>query len=197
MMPSLAPMAAALRQGKLVVYPTETFYALGVNPGDAQGVQRLLLAKGRAADQGLPLIAADLAACQRAVHLPPPLLALAQQFWPGPLTVVAPAVQPGAWPQVLAPNGTLAIRVSSQPQATALAAAMPEGLLVSTSANRSGAPPATQVEQLQPELLQHVASVVQGGTLPGGAPSTLVGVDGAGRPQVLRVGILSPAALRL
>jgi L-threonylcarbamoyladenylate synthase len=193
----IAPSSAALRQGKLVVYPTETYYALGVNPGDAQAVQRLLLAKGRAADQGLPLIAADLAACQRAMHLPPVLLALAQQFWPGPLTLVAPAKRPGSWPQVQAADGTLAVRVSSHLQAAALAAAMPEGLLVSTSANRSGAPPATQVAQLQPELLQHVACVVQGGPLPGGAPSTLVGVDAAGEPRMLRLGVLSPAELGL
>lgn len=95
---------------------------------------------------------------------------LASRFWPGPLTMVLPAN-----PTVAASaNGTIAVRVSSLPLARALAAAA--GPITSTSANRSGAPPASTADEVESGLGGGVELILDGGRTAGGLASTIVAV---------------------
>ena len=82
--------AEVLRAGGLVIFPTETVYGVGCDATDPQAVARLYAAKGR--PQFNPLIAhvPDLAAAEREARLHPTARALAERFWPGPLSIVAP-----------------------------------------------------------------------------------------------------------
>jgi L-threonylcarbamoyladenylate synthase len=167
--------ASILGSGGTVLYPTETFYALGAAPGIAEAVNRVFEIKGRDSRKPLPLIASDLPAVLRAAsQWPESAEVLARLFWPGPLSIVIPA---GMWlpPSVHARTGKIAVRVSSHPIASLLAKAS-GGLLVSTSANRAGEPPPRTPGAVDPDLLKSVDALIHAGNLPGGLPSTIVDV---------------------
>jgi L-threonylcarbamoyladenylate synthase len=143
--------AAQLRAGGIVAYPTEAVFGLGCDPDNGEAVQRLLDLKGRAASKGLILIAAELS------QLRPFIGALPQQrkaeilaSWPGPITWIVPAAaHTPRW--LTGDRDTLAVRVTAHPLAAALCRAAGMAL-VSTSANRSGQPPARTPLQVRRRL---------------------------------------------
>jgi L-threonylcarbamoyladenylate synthase len=172
---ALWDVASILRPGGLVIYPTETFYALGAIPVSAEAVERVFEKKGRDFRKPLPLIAADReAVVSAAFEWPESAEALSRIFWPGPLSIVIQAS--ASLPPVLhAGTGKIAIRVSSHPVASLLAQAA-GGLIISTSANRSGELPPSSPGAVARELLQSVDAFLDAGDLPGGLPSTIVDV---------------------
>lgn len=173
----VAEVAALLRQGGIVAYPTETFYGLGALASHHGALERLAAAKLRPEGKPLPLLAGDLAQVEEVASLASPLARrLAGRFWPGPLTIVLPAV-PGLDPLVTAGDATVAIRIPGSEVARALALAA-GGALVSTSANVSGEPPPADVGALTPALRARLDGVLDGGPTPGGLPSTLVAISG-------------------
>jgi L-threonylcarbamoyladenylate synthase len=182
---------AVLRAGALLVYPTETLYAVGGCGLDHAAVRRVRLAKGRADDKPLPLIVADADAARAlCARWPEAAETLAARFWPGPLTLVLVAAV--AVPvEVTAGTGTVAVRVSGLALARALSRAA--GPLVSTSANQAGAPPATTCAAALAAVGRAVALALDGGECTG-APSTIVDLTGP-RPAVLREGAVSLAEL--
>jgi L-threonylcarbamoyladenylate synthase len=184
----MAWAASVVRHGGVIVYPTETFYGLGGRPDLEETVERIYLIKGRDFKKPLPLIAADLDAVRRAVAQWPPVAEkLAQAFWPGPLTMVLPASP--HLPQLLhAHTGKAAVRISSHPVAGVLAASV-GGLLIATSANIAGDPASSSPDRLSSMLLLKVDGILDGGELPGVAPSTIVDVSVA-PPRLLREGRL-------
>src|SRR4051794_1627957 len=184
--------AEALRRGGLVVYPTETFYALGALASDAAAVARLARAKGRPDGKPLPLLAADRAAVEAIAVLEGAPARLAALLWPGPLTLVLQA-RPGLPAEVTAGTGTVGIRVPSAEVARALAREA-GGAIVSTSANLAGEPPPARTEELAPALRVRLDAVLDGGTTPGGLPSTVVAFDGDA-PRVVRAGAIPAEAL--
>ena len=114
--------AALLDLGGVVAYPTETVYGLGADPYAPRAVESLLALKGREPARGLSLLVADLAALARlAPELPPVARALAQQLWPGPLTLVVPVDDPELG--VVASERGVGFRCSPWPVARALARA--------------------------------------------------------------------------
>ncbi len=182
----LARAAELLRAGGVVVYPTETFYALGALASREDALLRLAEGKLRPEGKPLPLLAADLGQVREVASISRPLaLALAAHFWPGPLSLVLPAL-PGLSAAVTAGTGTVAVRVPGSTLARELAR-LSGGPLVSTSANLSGGPPPCRVEELDGALLARVDGVLDGGPTPGGKPSTLVALGG-GVPRLLREG---------
>ncbi len=194
----LRRVAAGLARGEVVAYPTETFYGVGCPPRQAAAVARLLALKGRPDGKPLPLIAEGARAAAAAVRLESALeqdlwRRLAAGFWPGPLTLVAPAA-PGLAPGVTAGGTTVALRVSGLPLARRLAGAG-GGLIIATSANPRGAPPPVTAAEAAAGLGPGLDLLVDGGAAPGGAPSTLVEVTG-GSGQVLREGAISAEVIR-
>ena len=98
----------------MVVFPTETSYGLGCDATDARAVERLFAIKGRDAGKTPPLIVANLNMARAYATLSPQLEELARTYWPGALTIVAPAISPSRLaPQVIARDGTIALRESS------------------------------------------------------------------------------------
>jgi L-threonylcarbamoyladenylate synthase len=188
---------AAIMRGEVIAYPTETFYGLGADPANAAAIERIYAIKGRRAGEALPLIAADLDAL-RELGAEPPLLArrLAEKFWPGALTLVLPIapIAAGRFPDALTAGGsTVAVRVPDHPVARAIAA-IAGGLITSTSANRSGHPPASTADDVHAALGDDIAVLVDGGTTPGGgpggAPSTIVDVTSE-TPRLVRAGVVA------
>lgn len=176
--------AEALLGGDLVIYPTDTLYALGGVALDPQAVARLRTAKGRDAEKPLPVVAADAAQASALwARFPPGARALTDRFWPGPLTIVLDAA-PSVPTEVTAGRGTLAIRVPALEVTRQLARAA--GALVSTSANLAGGPPPSTCAEAVAAVGGAAALAIDAG--PGGRlPSTLVDLTRR-PPQLLRRG---------
>jgi L-threonylcarbamoyladenylate synthase len=189
---SVEEAVARLARGELVAYPTETVYALGADAHQPRALEALLDAKGRSAERGLSVLIPDAAALARiAAPLPAAAARLAARFWPGPLTLVVPVADPRL-AEVATPLG-VGFRCSPQPNAAALAGAA--GVpVVSTSCNKSGAPPCADAREVEAAFGRRLA--VLGGEPAGGLPpSTVVSVSAAGALRLLRAGALDFAEL--
>jgi len=191
--PDLGPAVDALRAGRMVVYPTETLYALGARALSAPAVASVATVKGRDPSSPIAVIASDVAMAE-GLLLDPPSAArrLMMRFWPGPLTLVLPA-RPSL-PAELTAEGAIGVRVSAHPIARALAAAVGEPL-TATSANPTGAAPPDQLEAARAYFGARVSAYVDGGALAGGSPSTVVSV-GADAVHVVRSGAVPIEAIR-
>jgi L-threonylcarbamoyladenylate synthase len=179
---------AALIAGELVVYPTETFYAIGADAFSSAALRRLFRAKEREAGRPVGLIAADTAmAFSVAREIPLEARRLADAFWPGPLTIVMPA-RDGIADELAGPDG-VGVRVSPNQVARALSAGLGKPI-TATSANMSGAAPASELDEARAGLGEKVKVYLEGGKLTAPAPSTVVAVNSSGWKMV-RVGAIS------
>jgi L-threonylcarbamoyladenylate synthase len=178
--------AAVLARGGLVIFPTDTLYALGCRARDASAVARVRAAKGRDDGKALPLVVADLEQLEEVCARRPPLLAaLASRFWPGPLSLVVPAAH-GLPDSVTSGSGTVAVRVPDRTLARSLCRL--GGPVVSTSANRSGNPPPETCGAAVHEVGEYAELAIDAGAgRP--TPSTLVDLTGA-EPKLLRAGAI-------
>lgn len=190
----LREASLALRRGGIVIFPTETFYGIAVNPRDRAAVDRLVALKSRLPHKPIPLIAHDRAVCAQVAHVPQALHALCAAFWPGPLTLVLAPQNPSLWPRaMIGAHQTLGVRVSSHPVARALAATC-GGVVTATSANFATVAAVTDCAALDPALVAQVDVVLDGGTLPGGLASTVLHMD-ADEIKILRAGAISLAQI--
>lgn len=185
---ALKKAAAVLKSGGLVVYPTETAYALGCDPKHAKAVKRLFSVKKRDASKPLPMIAASAPMAKRFLQLDRYARALAAAFWPGSLTLVAPSA-PRLAPGVASKQRELAARVSPHPAALALSRALGRPI-VSTSANRSGKATAYDVPSVLADLGTLPDLVLDAGPLKKAPVSTIVRSSG-GVMEILREGAVS------
>jgi L-threonylcarbamoyladenylate synthase len=183
----------AMRTGGIVGLPTETVYGIGVIPRP-EALKALVEAKQRPEEKGIALLLDDLAQVEGLVAIPEPAQRLAARYWPGPLTLVLPLLDPGSVPvAVTGGRTTLGLRIPDHPLPRALAQAL--GPIAVTSANRSGEPPATTADELIASVGHSLALVIDDGPVRGGVASTVVAVDEAGNVRVLREGALSAAAV--
>jgi L-threonylcarbamoyladenylate synthase len=196
----LEPALVTLRAGGIVAYPTETLYGLGVDAASQPAVDGLLAWKGRNAAQPLTILVTDVAGLSSlGISLPAPGRALAQAFWPGPLTLLLHATRPFAV-GVGRADGDVGVRCSSHPVAAALAARLArEGVTItSTSLNRTGASPARTRAEARAvcgsgegaPLLLDAPGVAE----PSGLASSIVDVTRM-PPRLLRAGALSRTVL--
>lgn len=210
--------ARLLSSGGVLLYPTETLYALGCAATHATAAARVATLKGRPQAKPFPLVVADFAgvlglmaswsaplATAEMTDLRADLTRLAEAFWPGPLSVLLPT-RPSLPALVRDEAGYSSVRVSPHPTVQKICRALADlepdgcGALVATSANRSGQPAAATPEQLDPVLLAAITqaggSVLLAPPWPaGGPPSTLIRLTGPGRAKVLRLGATSLEAL--
>jgi L-threonylcarbamoyladenylate synthase len=176
---TVADAAQCLRLGGVLIFPTETFYALGCLAADAEAVNRIFRVKKRALTQPLPLLAADRRQAGQAACLENAPQDLFKRFWPGPLSVLLPA-RPALPPSLVNSEGKTAVRISPHGQATELAR-LAGGPLTASSANLHGLQPVCRFRDIDGELLRELdrqgaeTGLFEGDTPPaGGLPSTLV-----------------------
>ena len=191
----VAQAIAALRAGRLVILPTETVYGLAADAGDARAVAALYAAKGRPRFNPLIAHVPDLDAALRLARLPPAGRRLAEAFWPGPLTLVAPArADGGVCDLARAGLDTVAVRAPAHPLAQAVLRAF-GGPVVAPSANRSGRPSPTRFADAVEETGAAAAAALDGGPCAVGVESAVVAVVDDGPPRLLRPGGVARAAL--
>ena len=186
--------AAALRRGELILLPTETVYGLGADAGDAEAVAAIFEAKGRPRFNPLISHVADAMAAEAIGVFDPQARALAEAFWPGPLTLVTP-VRDRDRVCDLARAGldSVAIRVPGHAGARAVLSSF-GGPVVAPSANRSGRPSPTTFADAVEETGFAVTAAVDGGPCAVGLESTVVSVLD-GRVSLLRPGAVTRAEI--
>jgi len=179
--------AEALKTGRLVMLPTETVYGLAADASNPQAVARIFEAKGRPRFNPLIAHVANALDAEMIAVFDERARALAEAFWPGPLTIVAP-VRDRERVCDLARAGldSVAVRVPGHPRARAVIAAF-GGAVVAPSANRSGRPSPTTFDDALEETGQSVGAAVDGGPCAVGVESTVVSVLD-GRVALLRPG---------
>jgi protein-tyrosine phosphatase len=193
----------ALAEGQLVALPTETVYGLAASACHVDAVEKLLQVKGR--PSGAPMALAIKSAEEAPDFVPdlsPLARRLARRCWPGPVTLVVDnqhregltAHLPQRVRQVVAPNGTIGLRVPANEMAQDVLR-MLSGPLVLTSANRSGQPDAVSAQEVVAALGSDVALVLDDGPCRYGQPSSVIRVK-SNEFEMLREGVVGEATLR-
>jgi L-threonylcarbamoyladenylate synthase len=184
----------ALRDGEVVAFPTETVYGLGADAQNPDAVRKVFELKGRPATHPLIVHLDHPRLLERwALNVPPAAQALAERFWPGPLTLVlrrAPAVDLA----ITGGQDTVAVRVPNHPVAQQLLRAFGGGI-VAPSANRYGRVSPTRAEHVREEFGDAVTVILDGGDCKIGLESTIVScIDAV--PRLLRPGVITLSQLR-
>jgi len=183
----------ALRQGKVIAFPTDTVYGVGAHAFLPQAVARLYAVKERPAGMAIPLLLsgaeAMLLVC---AEIPALAWEIAGRFWPGALSLVlrrAPAV-----PDIVTAGGsTVAVRVPDSPLVRELCRWL-DAPLAATSANRHGWPPPVTAGEVQAALAGSLPLVLDGGPCPGGVASTILDLT-VSPPAILRPGPITAEQL--
>jgi len=197
----LVRAARTLKGGGCIVYPTETFYALGASVGSAQALERVNAIKGRPRSKPLPVIIGDTSQLGQVLAGDIeswPGLALARElmerFWPGPLSIIVPA-RAGLPAPLLDARGCVSVRLTPHLQARQLCMAVGTPL-AATSANVSGDPAVNDIGELSPAVCLGADYVLAGDPTPaGGQASTVLRPVGGGQAVLYRAGAVPVEAL--
>jgi L-threonylcarbamoyladenylate synthase len=184
---AIAEAARLIAQGKPVAVPTETVYGLAADATQPEAVAAIYAAKGRPSFNPLIVHVLDLAAAEAIADLPDPARRLAEAFWPGPLTLVAP-LKPGAPIAALATAGlpTVALRSPAHPAMRDLLRTSGRPL-AAPSANASGTISPTRAEHVFRSLGDRIALIVDAGPTSVGLESTIAAISDDGL-RILRPG---------
>lgn len=185
----VAAAAAAIIDGRVVAFPTDTVYAIGCDARNAAAVAAVNAAKSRDASRPMPVLCGSEGSAWEIARPCETARRLAAAFWPGALTMVLPLADARVGSAMGLRDGTVGVRVPDSACALSLLRAC--GPLVGTSANASGREPAVDAGSVR---VGGVDVVVDGGPVGAGrGPSTVVGLAAGARPEILREGALGRA----
>ncbi|MEO7268101.1 MAG: L-threonylcarbamoyladenylate synthase [Knoellia sp.] len=183
----IAKATAGVRQGDLVVLPTDTLYGIGADAFSPDAVQRLLDAKGRGREMPPPVLVPEVRTVDGlATDVPAYARALIERYWPGPLTLVFKA-QPSLMWDLGDTGGTVAVRMPDNEVALELLKEV--GPMAVSSANRTGQPASRTIIDAATQLGASVEFYLDGGPVTGGLASTIVDCTHP-EPTVLRRGAI-------
>ena len=190
---NLAQAVAVLKQGDIIVFPTETLYGLGADALNDAAVDKVFHLKGRDRDNPIPVLVADESMLLTLVaEISPAATKLMRCCWPGPLTLVLPARKGVPKPLVNSAGG-IGVRISNHAIASQLVTALGRPL-TATSANPSGKQAARTVMEARAYFTDQVKVFVDGGTLTSKTGSTVVELLGDSL-KIIRGGEISLADL--
>lgn len=185
--------AAVIKNGGLVAFPTETVYGLGADALLPEGAKKIYAAKGRPSDNPLIVHIADFAALEKITsEIPPQARALADAFWPGPLTMIFH--KSDAVPRETTGGlDTVAVRMPNHPVALALIRES-GGYIAAPSANTSGRPSPTLAEHVAEDLNGKIPLILDGGAVRIGIESSIIDLSEE-VPMILRPGYITKEML--
>jgi L-threonylcarbamoyladenylate synthase len=190
---SIMETVTLLRNGGLVVFPTDTVYGLGADARNKTATERVFNVKGRQPGLNLPVLACDLAQAEECAVFTTGALSLVAAFWPGALTLVLERRK--GFPGHVCNNGPkIAIRVPDHWLAVSLPRLL-GGPITGTSANLSGKPSAIDIEDARAQLAGRVNNYLDAGRTSGGLESTIVDASGD-HPVLLREGFIPQSSIR-
>ena len=177
-----------IKDGGLVIAPTETFYGILADALSRKAVTRLLKLKKRGYGKPIPLVAGSIRIAKTMADDPPDIFdLLAGRFWPGPLTIVVKAAE-GIPYGITAGTGSIGIRIPGPSPALDLAR-LHRGILTATSANFPGRPAPRSTGDLDGELAREVDMIIDGGRTAADQPSTVLNLI-PDPPAIIRKGVL-------
>ena len=180
--------AKIVRNGGLIVYPTDTVYGLGCDPFNTESVKRLINVKGER-EKPLPILAATLKDVKRIAIISKRATKLAEKFWPGALTLVL-RKKKKVLSNLITPNSeTVGVRIPNHATTLKLIQ-LSRGVIVGTSANKTGAPATSSASEAYKSLGGKVDMILDGGVANLGISSTVVDLSGR-ETKVLRRGSIS------
>ena len=174
---NITAAADEIKKGKIVVYPTDTVYGIGCDPYNDSAVDRIYKIKGRTGGKPLPILCSSVKHASRIARLNEHAMKLAAQFWPGTLTLVAELIDHRISEKIMAGTNTIGVRVPNHQYALQLIDKC-GGILVGTSANKSGYNSAKSAEEVL-KTLQGFDILLDGGNTPVGIESTVIDVSSA------------------
>jgi L-threonylcarbamoyladenylate synthase len=176
-----------VKDGGLVVYPTDTVYGLGCDPLNVKAIKRVFRVKGDR-EKPLPILSSSVADLEKVAHFSDVAREIAAKFWPGPLTIIVPK-KPVLPSVVTCGLGSVGMRVPKHDIALQLIR-LSAGLLVGTSANKMGQRPPRTAFGAAEQLGEGVDVILDGGSTPLGISSTVVDLA-VEEPRILREGPIS------
>ncbi|HJX89112.1 MAG TPA: L-threonylcarbamoyladenylate synthase [Pyrinomonadaceae bacterium] len=185
--------ASIVAKGGLIAFRTDTFYGLGVDPFNANAVARIKRLKGREEGKPILLLISDIGDTERLLQSKSAAFEhFSKRFWPGPLTIVAPAVSELPL-DITAGTETVGVRLPDDENVRLLVRAC-GGRLTATSANLSGCEPAKSASEVQNYFQNGIDLIVDGGEVTVTKPSTVIDIVEV-PPKVVREGAISKAEL--
>jgi L-threonylcarbamoyladenylate synthase len=192
--PGAIERALEILQGDgLVAFPTDTVYGVGGLAFSTTAIDQLYQVKDRSTEKAVPILLGSVDQLSLVTGEVNDLARrLVERFWPGPLTLVLPR-GPGL-PANLSPYPTVGVRMPNHP--VALALLNRSGPLAVTSANLSGGQNTLTAQEVFTQLNERIPLILDGGSTPGGQPSTVVDCTGK-EPFILRQGPISFEEIQL
>ena len=178
--------ANIVRDGGVIVFPTDTVYAIGCNPFNDNAVERIFHLKRRVAEKAMPVLCATLMDIENIVEVSNKVRKLARSFWPGPLTIICPLNNRDVSPRLTANKSSLAVRIPGNPCTLSLLKF--SRYLVGTSANVSGQESVKRPSQINTSTLTNFDALLDGGTLNRHPHSTIIHLDDDDTLTVVRNG---------
>jgi L-threonylcarbamoyladenylate synthase len=168
--------AELVSTGKLVIYPTETFYGIGAIYSNSNAIKRIFHIKGRDKTKPILLLIRNINFLYKlSNNVPKKSLPVAKEFWPGPLTLLFKA-SPQISPLLTGETSKVGCRISDNLVTQRLLYFLKDPI-TSTSANLSGGPSPRQIDQIPLSLRESVDIILDAGSTPGGLPSTIMDVS--------------------
>lgn len=189
---ALEQILSFLRAGGVMGFPTDTAYGLGADPFNETAVRRIFEIKGRSETKPILLLVDSIAMARGIAHFSETALALAERFWPGPLTMILPASD-AVPPAVTAGTGTVGVRWAHTAFTQRLLGTFNQPI-TATSANRSGLPSTISAAEVREQLGESIELLVDGGELPVRGGSTLLDLTET-PARLLREGPIGEAEL--
>lgn len=184
--------AAIIKAGGVFAFRTDTFYGLGADPFNAQAIQHISELKNRERKPILVVISDRVQVERFVARQSSAFTMVADAFWPGPLTLVSPAVA-ALPPELTAGGESIGLRLPDDDNLRTLVR-LCGGALTATSANLSGSPPAESAQQVEEYFGESVDLIIDGGTTQASKASTVLDVNQP-TPRLIREGVVSRASL--
>ena len=183
-----------IRAGEIVAFPTDTVYGLGADATNEEAVKKVFAAKGRSSDRPLSVLVPNKNALKKyAKNIPRKAFALAEEFWPGPLTIILEK-NDRLTSAVTGGKKSVGLRMPAEPLALKFikACGVP---LATPSANSTGRPSPTLAKHVFDDLAGKVPAIIDGGETSTGVESTVFDYSDPAYPVILRPGNISKEAI--
>ena len=184
--------ASIVKNGGVIVFPTDTLYGIGCNPYDEKAVDKIFKIKNRDKKNPLPILASSVVDIERIVLLSRTAKKLAQIYWPGALTIIVPLIDKKISDNLRAGKMSVGVRVPNNICVLSLLKACK--YLTGTSANKSGEPGCKSFSEVLSSSLRGFDAILDGGEVEEGVQSTIVDLTGQ-HPRVIREGAIVSQAI--